>query len=308
MLANNKRLIVAKIESTYGTDPTPTGSDAVLVSDVSITPLDSGSESRNNIRPWLGSDAAIHVGENVSIDFKVEVAGSGTAGTAPAWGKLLRACGFAETATVDTKVEYSPVSASFESVTIYYNLDGQLHKLTGCRGTVSVDNQNNKIPKFAFKFIGKYNAPSSASALTPDFSAFQAPVPAGVGRTSAFSWGGWSGVPLSLSLDAANDVQFYQTLTTSEIIIADRKAKGKLVVEAPALSSKNLFTLALANTTAALSLQHGQTAGGIVVFDAPNAQILKPNYGDANGVATVEMDLLLIPGTSGNDELKITAK
>jgi hypothetical protein len=41
-LLTRKRLIVAKIESTYGTDPTPTGANAILVRNLEITPLEVG--------------------------------------------------------------------------------------------------------------------------------------------------------------------------------------------------------------------------------------------------------------------------
>ncbi len=307
-LLNKKRIILAKPEVTYGTDSVPTGTDAILVSEVTVNPLNAETEERGNLRPYLGRDLAIHVGENISLSFKCEVAGAGAAGDAPGWGSLLRGCGFAETLTASTDAVYSPVSASFESLTLYFNLDGQLHKLTGARGTVSIEQDNNKIPRFSFNFTGQYNDPASVAAVTPDFSAFQTPVPAGKGRTSGFSLGGWAGVPISLNLDVANDVIFHQTLTTNEIIIADRTPAGELRVEAEPLSVKNFFSEALANGTGALSIQHGQVAGNIVQFDAPNTQKKKPNYGDLNGISTIDMGLAFVPGNAGDDELIITAK
>jgi len=307
-MLNNKQILLSKIESVYDTDPVPTGVNAILVSEMTLTPLQAETEKRGNLRPYLGNDLSIHVGEHVAITFKVEVAGSGTAGTAPAFGELLRACGFSETITALTDVVYAPVSAGFESITHYFNLDGQLHKLTGCRGTVAISQETNKLAHFEFSFTGLYNAPDSVAAVTPDFSAFQVPVPAGKGRTSGFALGGWAGEPLSLTIDMANSVNFNPTLTTNDVIITAREPAGKLVVKAEPLSVKNFFSEALANATGALSIQHGQTAGNIVVFDAPLAQVLNPNYGDSNGETTIEADLAFIPTDAGDDELVITIK
>ena len=47
--------ILAKIEATYGTDATPTeAANALLVSNVSINPLNAQNVSRDLIRPFLG--------------------------------------------------------------------------------------------------------------------------------------------------------------------------------------------------------------------------------------------------------------
>ena len=50
-----KRAILIETESTYGSDPTPTGADAVLVRDLNITPQQSDVVSRDLIRPYLGA-------------------------------------------------------------------------------------------------------------------------------------------------------------------------------------------------------------------------------------------------------------
>ena len=63
----------------------------------------------------------------------MELAGSGTAGTAPRYGALLQACGLSETIVASTSVTYAPVSSAFSSATIYFNNDGIRHILTGCR-------------------------------------------------------------------------------------------------------------------------------------------------------------------------------
>ena len=54
-LKSRKRLLRAKIESSYGTDPTPAGSDAVLVRSLEITPLNADVVERELILPYMGN-------------------------------------------------------------------------------------------------------------------------------------------------------------------------------------------------------------------------------------------------------------
>jgi len=46
------------------------------------------------------------------IAFEVSIAGSGTAGTAPSWGPLLKACGFYESLVASTSATYGPRTAN----------------------------------------------------------------------------------------------------------------------------------------------------------------------------------------------------
>ena len=119
-LLDRKRVILLELESSYGTDPTPTGADALQVSDLSVVPQSSDLVSRDLIRPFLGASRQLLANTKVECSFSVEWSGSGAAGTAPRVGKALRACGFSETIAANTSVTYAPVSGSFESATIYY--------------------------------------------------------------------------------------------------------------------------------------------------------------------------------------------
>lgn len=99
VLLTRKRLILAKTEATYGTDSSPVGTDAILVKELEITPIEADVVSRDLIRPYLGNSDQLLANTRVSITFQVELAGSGTAATAPRFSSLLKACGMAETTT-----------------------------------------------------------------------------------------------------------------------------------------------------------------------------------------------------------------
>jgi len=133
MALTRKGLIVAAKESTYGTDASPVGADAIKVANINITPLQSDVVSREIIRPFLGNAEQLLANQRVELTFDVELTGSGAAGTAPAYGILLEACGMDVATVASTSVTYTPLSASFPSATIYYFNDQIRHKLTGAR-------------------------------------------------------------------------------------------------------------------------------------------------------------------------------
>lgn len=306
-LLYRKRLILAKTETTYGVDPTPTGAaNAIQTSGLQITPIQANMLDRNLDRISLGNDISIHDGVHVSCQFDVEIAGSGAAGTAPAWAPLLLACGFAETVVASTSVTYDPVSTGFESVTIYYNIDGQLHKITGAMGTVSFNLSPGSLPVMSFQFTGIYNAPSSSALPTPTLTAFVQPLPVNDTNTPTFSLHSTALVMESFSLDLANDVQYRNVVGDEKVLIVDRAPTGSCTFEAPALSSKNWFTTAVANTTGAFQMIHGTSAGNIIQFDAPAVQVTEPNYAESQGVATLSTNLKFIPTDAGDDEIQIT--
>jgi hypothetical protein len=98
-LAMRKRLLLGKLESTYATDPSPATADTLLVRNLNYSPLEGEVLDREFVRPYMGRSGIIRVSSYAKLDFEVEVAGSGTAGSPPAWGFLLKACGFSATTT-----------------------------------------------------------------------------------------------------------------------------------------------------------------------------------------------------------------
>lgn len=95
---NRNRFLLAKIQPTFGTDSVPTGAaNAILLAgDPSITPYNSTNIDRDLVRGYFGASEQLVGTGYVGIDFKTELQSSGAGGTAPAWGPLARACGFAE--------------------------------------------------------------------------------------------------------------------------------------------------------------------------------------------------------------------
>ena len=305
-LKTRKRLLRAKIESTYGTDPTPAGTDAVLVRSLEVTPLQSDVVERELIRPYFGNFEQLLANQHVEITFEVELAGSGTAGTAPKWGPIFRACGMGETIVASTSVAYAPVSSSLESCTIYFDNDGILHKITGCRGSYSMTCEVNQIPVISFTMMGIYNAPTDTALPTATYTDQASPLLFRTGNTSSFSIFSYSGILQSLNLDVANETIYRELIGgTKEVLITDRKPAGEVVVEAVSLATHDFFTDATGTSTGTLSFTHGTVAGNIVAFSSPQTDLGAPSYSDQDGIQMITLPYTATP-SSGNDELTFT--
>lgn len=302
-LLGRKRVLLAKIETTYGTDPTPTGAaNAILVSNMSITPQDADFAARDLVRPFLGIDERLPAGIRAMVEFEVELQASGTAGTAPAWGPLMRACAMSETIAASVSATYTPISATFESVTLYFNVDGVLHKLTGGRGTWSLNMKVKEIPKLKFSITGIYNAVTDTAAPTPTYTPWKQPLPVTNLNTTPFTLFGVSPVMSDLSVDLAASI-VHRTLVggAEAVLFTDREPTGSVTIEATTVAFKDWWAVAKAATLGALSITHGTVAGSKVTFQAPNVQLTKPNYSDMDGVQMLQLGLNLMPN-AGNDE------
>ncbi len=303
-----KMALLAKIETDYATDPTPTGSaNAILANQVTLTPMAGAEVRRDLMLPYLGNQGAFLVGDYVELQFSVELAGAGDAGDVPGYGVLLRGAGMAETIVADTSVTYEPVSAANESVTMYANLDGVNHKLLGARGTFTINPSPNQIPHIAFTFRGLLVPATDTSLPSVTVSGFQTPLPVSKVNTPTFSLHGTAMIGESLTIDIGNTVELRNLIGEDSIQITDRQSTGSAVVEAKSIASKNWFGIAAAHTKDALAFVHGTAAGNIVEINAPKVQIGRPTYGQTQGITNLTLPLMLTPD-AGDDELSIVVR
>jgi hypothetical protein len=311
-------VMLAKIEVTYGTDPVPTGgTSAILVKNVQPTPLNSQNVDRDVITGYMGGFQQLVGNRNVQISFDVELVGSGTAGTAPGWGPLLRACAFAETVTAVTRVDYTPISSGFESVTLYYYDDGLLHKITGARGNVSFKLDAGGVPMMSFTFTGLYNAPTAAANASPTLTGFKVPQVVAEANTGDLTFGAThvtstapaltGGTPYpSMGLDFSpnNSVQHVPVLGGESVEITSRAASGSFQVDLTAANEAMFMGTVASATLQSVGLVHGTAAGNNVLVFLPNVQLVNPKKQDSNGKRLIGFDARLVP-SAGNDEMRI---
>lgn len=301
------KIILSKPEVTYGTDPLPTGAaNAILMTDVELKPMEGQDVSRNLERPYLGAQEEIPVGLYSTLTGSVELVGSGAAGTAPAWGPLLRSCGVAEVISAGVSVEYSPVTDNHESTANYLWIGPSLFKLAGSRGTADISVNAQGIPVAKITLMGLFTAPADVARVVPDLAAFQEPVVATKANTPTFTVGGQAMVLSQFGFSLGNDVQQRLLIGREEMLIVDKKEMISARVEALPLATYNPFTIAQARTPQPVELVHGTVPGKIVTISAPNCQ-LKRLTGIEQSQDIAEWPLQLTPlPTDGDDQWTIT--
>lgn len=304
--STNKRVLLAKIQATHGVDPQPTAADnAIEVSDLSVKPIAGSKKERKVVRPYFGAKPALFADQHMEISFKVELAGSGTAGVAPAFSHLLRACSLAEIVTAGTKVDYKPIVSNMEEVAFYYNNDGVTYKIINCKGNVSASLGKGNIPMLSFNFLGMNGGRVAESAPTsPVYLAFQTPLIVS-NANSLITVGGTVYANKGFDVDLGNSVAFHALVGNESVRIGDRNTTGKMALDLPP-ADELAFLEAIENTgTFDLSFTHGKTAGNIVKFSAPKVQFAEPAEEDEGGVLLHGFSLAMLPLT-GNDEILIS--
>jgi hypothetical protein len=303
----NRKVLLAKIETTYGTDAAPTGgANAVLATNVQLSPMEGQDVSRELELVTLGAQPTVPVEVHAKLTFEVELAASGTAGTAPAWGSLLRACAVAETIAAGVSVTYNPVSLAHESATLHFWVENTRYALVGARGTAAIRVEAQKVPKIAFTFTGLFTAPAEAAQATPTLTSWQKPIVATKANTPVFTLNAQALVLRSLELDLANEVVTRFLIGSEGVLITQKAEKLTATVEAVPLTTLDPYALALAQTAVPLVLTHRVGAGKVVTLNVPLAQIQRPSaMGQQQGI--VEWPLSLVPQVNaGNDQWTLT--
>lgn len=304
------KAILAKIETTYGTDAVPTGAaNAVMATEVQLSPMEGQDISRElDSRPFMGGQPTIAAGLYAKLSMKVELKGSGTAGTPPGFSALLRACACAEVVSAGVSVAYNRVSTGHESASIYVNIDGTRHVLTGARGNVVLKLSAQGIPYLEFEFWGLYSTPTDVAlpAVTLGTQLSLAPQHGSSANTPTFTVGGVTLILREFSLDFGNQVVPRLLIRSESIMISDIDETIDMRVEAVPLATLNPFLLAQNATTQVLQLVHGVGAGRICTLSVPTAQFMRPSgYQQQDGIVEWPLKMKPIP-TAGNDQLTLT--
>ena len=303
------QVLLAKVETGYGTDAAPTGAaNAVLAQNVKINPMEASEVQRQHARPVQGARPSLLIGKHAKISFEVELKGSGVAGTPPACGVFLRACKCAEVIVAATSVTYNPVSQDHESVSIYFYVDGILYKITGARGTWKLKLTAQAIPVIEFSLTGLFTVPTSQVLPTPTYGTqlTQDPQAATSLTTPTFTIGAYAAILRNFTFDAGNDVKTRFLIRSESVIIRGSDEKAEFQIEAVPLATYNPYTLANAGTKQAVTLVHGTGAGKIATLTIPSFLILNPTgLEEVDGVVEHPLRGKCLPGSTGNDQFAL---
>jgi hypothetical protein len=313
-------LITAKLETTYGLDAAPTGAlNAILISDQTITPLDAQNIDRSLVRGSFGASEQLVGPASVKVGFSVELSGSGTAGTAPAWGPLLQACACSEGILASpARVEYMPASTGLKSLTLYYFDDGVLHKLLGAMGECTLTAKVGERPMLKFEFTG-LDGGVVMQGDTGSFSAWKKPVAVskanivdialGVAYAAGAVTGGTPYSSTGLELKFGNVAAFTAMGRDETVDITDRDSGGSTEIDLTAAQEVAMMAAVKVNTTFSLAMTIGTATGNKITIFGPNVQLVNPKKSEKNGKRLIGFDLRFVPTVTGtgNDEWRIVS-
>ena len=313
-----KSALFAKIETVYGTDPTPVeATDAIEAYDQPSFELVTDPKARTVPISTFGELAPLIVGKSYKLGgIKVPLKGSGAAGTAPRIAPLLRALGFAQTIVATVSVSYALHSIfEGESVTLYFWFGGTKHILTGCVGSGKLSLQAGEVMFLECDFTGKYGG--TISDVTFPSPIFETTVQQ-IWDTALFKFTPAGGSDLGLivtklDIDLGNEVNPRPDANgvsgIGRYYISDRKTKVSLDPEKVALSSLNPYTLHEAQTLIAIETKPTGTAGNLVEIVVAGVSLDAPKAGNRNNVATWDLSGQCRPIiAAGNNELTIVFK
>ena len=181
------------------------------------------------------------------------------------------------------------------------------HKVTGARGTFTLNTNVGEIPTIDFTFTGIYNAPDDSALPSVTYANQATPLVFKNGNTDTFELLSYAGCLQSVTFDVGNTLVYRELIgCTKEVLMTDRSSNGTVVLEAVTIATKDYFTAALTDSTLGnLTFQHGTTAGNIVDFASTRIDIGDVSYSDQDGIAMLNIPYTAIPSTSGNDEFSL---
>ncbi len=300
--------LLAKVESTYGTDPTPTAADnGVRVSErlwSSMTIEHAFLNRREGLAGFgiLPGTPAARTGRMATLEIAWDCRGAGAAyadatpgpAVLPEASPLLRACGFSET-VVETggseSVTYTHTGTGHSSCTIYAYSGNKLFNVNGCRGTLRWPLTAGEFGIMRFTMQGFITSDPTEVAL-PSITYDSVVSPTAVGASLAV--GGWSPDVLSAEFDLAGNVVRVDSANASDAIVSFEisEMNPSVVISAklPAIATYNPYENMQNATANDIDWTLGSTQYNRVKFDAKSKAYLEAiAHADQESFAGVDL-------------------
>lgn len=315
-----KVALQVKPETTYRVNPGSwSGTDMVLLREEPRFRVDRQYVDRKLVRGYLGGSDQLVAWKTGEIDYEFELAPSGTAGTAPPWGRLLRLGGMAESITAGTMVEYTPVSDNFTSATFRYFADGVMFVAVGAYQNIRLKLEAGDLPFVEASLRGLDTNASAVTLPTSGFSAWQKPfvindentadIRLGCSyntSTGAIS-GGVNYTSKGLQIDFGNEIPHQPLLGSERIVFADREITGQLTLDLSAADEVAWRTNINTNVETTLGWVIGGSVGNRLTIFAPRVQFIDPRLENLNGQRLIQSEVRFLP-VNGNDEIRIVSR
>ena len=289
--SKKKSGLLLDLEAANGTAVTPTAAaNAVAIRAKGLKIKSSvGTAARDVITGVMGNEDKLPFNHTADLSFGVELAGSGTAGTAPAWGKIMQMGGFAETVVaaatgVTARVEYAPIQTGFKSATVFAEQNDRLERYYYLMAALKMGFVVGEIASLDVAAKGLVTSVAAGSLGTKTFTPWRRGLAVGAINTSKMSLGsvGYANGALSggtaydfksYNLDCGQDVQILELASRQTVSIYDFKPRVELVVDLTPVQHAQFVADMKNGQTLGLGFTHGSAAGARVLTHHPRCVI-----------------------------------
>jgi hypothetical protein len=310
----DNRVIGAALEATPGTF-----NSAGIAFDFRARDISYSEEIEEYVRKYAhgdhGYDESVPGRQGGTISFSVDLAGSGTAGTAPVWGKLIRAAGYVEAIDPGVSVSYTTSRAadcstlSLEIRDLFCGTPGKqlTTRFAGAvaKSKVVLDNVGAPL-RLELEFTGKLVSVTDENPIFPTIT--EATIPPAVLNATA-TLDGVAQALDKVEVDGGEDVQRRTSPAEAtgwiHAFIAKRELKGTIDPELTLVATDDVIGKWKGGSTGPLEVSAGAVAGNVIKLSAPKAQIVNAPTGERNGAVTRDIELRFLRD-AGNDDFAIT--
>jgi len=307
------KVILAKLETTEGTDAAPTTVlNALRVLNFAETFLTAEQKVRAIETAYYGATPFVLSGFQRTMTFDMEMHGGGVAAgtTVPPWMIPLQFCGMGTPAVGANSVTIAPITAATKTGTMWAYIDDLLTKIAGSRGTFGFKIEDDEFPVWNFDVLGIPDQALASQAVpgAVTLTGYVDPLLSATENTT-FTMGAYAAALRRWTMSANNDRQFRSLIgPTDRINMRGRSLSGEVVFEVPDLTTKNYFSQIRPGTTMPATCVQGSAPGNIVQIDTPRLLISGAALSEEQGKAMCTLSVTAIPSAAGNDEILITSK
>ncbi|MBP5470204.1 MAG: hypothetical protein J6Z11_13270 [Candidatus Riflebacteria bacterium] len=203
---------------------------------------------------------------------------------------------------------YTPVSSGFESLTIYCYLDGLLHKMTGCRGTVSFSGEAGNYGTASFTFMGQYHP--VVDAEMPEGAVYELTAPHQIELAGLVLDSYRYACAQSFSIDLGMTNVVRDCMNGSDgydgIVTTARSVTGSVNPEAVLEADFNVWERFANGEIGKFYVCVGVDTNNKVEFISNSVQYNSVAYGDRNNIRTYDVGMKFVGASGdGDDELEI---
>lgn len=307
--------LLAKVETTYGTDPTPTAAADGVRGVGRIWNAFSPEWAFPNLREDTVSNSLVGVapgvpkGRIVTIDYTVQLMGAGAAYSStativrPECDPLLMSCGFARTHTDTTSSEavaYDLADTGHASSTIWAYAGGKLIKVVGCRGNMTWSPQAGGLGTVQFNLQGiMVSAPTEVSTPSITYDAVVPPPAVSMGLALVPSGGSsWTPRTQAFEVTTGHEVARLDDVNSAQGIegffLSATNPRLSFQARTVDLSDYPAYTLSADRTVHTIDATLGSTQYNRVKLDCELGYLMSdPPPSDDQGFAAWQLEYML---------------